>query len=111
VQTILHPLRLRLIEKCSLGFQSLLTCWRACVTDEPVGIAADGDEVYLAAPNLAAAIRALGEIAKVLRLAEEPVEEDDVREGGQLLPMQPPRAVTGVSGGIRGRNGSIASPA
>ena len=45
--------------------------------EEPVGIGADGDEVYLPAPNFSAAIRALAEIARVLRLGEEPIEEDD----------------------------------
>ena len=45
--------------------------------EEPMAIGADGDEVYLQAPNFSAAIRSLAEIARVLRLAEEPVEEDD----------------------------------
>ena len=45
--------------------------------EEPVAIGADGEEVYLPAPNFSAAIRALAEIAKVLRLGEEPIEEDD----------------------------------
>jgi hypothetical protein len=61
--------------------------------DEPVGVNADGDEVYLPAPNLSAAIRALGEMAKVLHLAEAPAEDDEdlarvlaeVRRGGKAV--------------------------
>ena len=45
--------------------------------EHPVGIDGNGEEVYLPTPNFSAAIRALAEIAKVLRLGEEPIDDDD----------------------------------
>lgn len=48
------------------------------ILDEPAAIAADGAEIYLPAPNLAAAIRALAEMARMLGARAEPGEDEDL---------------------------------
>jgi hypothetical protein len=58
----------------------------------PTGVDAEGNEVFLNAPNFGVAIKALSEIAKVLNLITEPVVEEDDQLSQALAEIKAERA-------------------